>query len=58
MIISRKPLSDADVSKARLLFAESKMETVYAPDMAKGNAFAQFLHTKDREAVSAAIPLM
>ncbi|MBK7931141.1 MAG: hypothetical protein IPJ98_27795 [Bryobacterales bacterium] len=50
VIISRKPLSDADVSKARLLFAESKMETVYAPDMAKGNAFAQFLHTKDREA--------
>lgn len=56
VLISRKPLSDADVSRARLLFTESKMQTVYAPDMTRGNAFVQFLRTKDREAFFANYP--
>lgn len=60
VIISRKPLSAADVERARQLFAESKLETVYAPDMTaaetKDNAFAQFLHAKDRAAFLAGYP--
>ena len=58
VIISRKPFSDSDVSRARLLFAESKMQTVYAPDMTRGhgNAFADFLRAPDRAAFFASYP--
>jgi len=50
VVVSRKPFTDAEVSRARLLFAELKMQTVYAPGMTRGNAFANFLHAKDRAA--------
>jgi hypothetical protein len=56
VLISRKPFSEADVTKARQLFAEGRIETVYAPGMTGGNAFAEFLRSKDRRAFYADYP--
>ncbi len=47
VIISRKPLSDADVVHAREAFQAAGMEVMYVPGDAPANAFGQLLLAKD-----------
>jgi hypothetical protein len=50
VIISRKPLSNADVGRARELLAQSGLDVVYVPGDREGSAFAELLLAPDREA--------
>ena len=50
VIISRLPLSDADVARARQGFADAHMEAVYLPGDAPHNEFGQLLLAKDPRA--------
>ena len=47
VIVSRMPLSDADVAHARQAFAEAHMEAIYLPGDAPHNGFGQLLLAKD-----------
>lgn len=47
VIISRKPLSDADVTQARESFAAAKMNAIYLPGDPPRNEFGQLLLAKD-----------
>ena len=47
VIISRMPLSDADVARARQAFAEAHLEAVYLPGDPPRNEFGQLLLAKD-----------
>ena len=50
VLISRKPLSDADVALARASMQAAGMQQVYVPGDTGGNAFARFLRTPDQQA--------
>lgn len=47
VLISRSPLSDADVAKARESFASAHMTSVYVPGDSAANEFGQLLLAKD-----------
>ena len=47
VVISRLPLSDADVARARQAFADAHMEAVYLPGDPARNEFGQLLLAKD-----------
>jgi hypothetical protein len=47
VLVSRKPLSDEDIARARTLFAAAKMEEVYVPGGAGKNQFYDLLRTPD-----------
>ncbi len=47
VIISRKPLSDAEAAKARAAFTAAGMATVYVPGDGTANEFGQLLLAKD-----------
>ena len=47
VIISRKPLSDADVAKARQAFEDAHMTAMYLPGDPPSNEFGQLLLRKD-----------
>jgi hypothetical protein len=50
VMISREPLSDADVVRARQAFAEANMQAVYLPGDPPRNQFGQLLLAKDPSA--------
>src|SRR6185369_11700263 len=47
VLISRKPFSQADIDRARGLFAATKMQAVYLPGVETHNQFYELLHTAD-----------
>ena len=47
VIISRKPLSDSDIARAKEAFVAAKMQSVYMPGDAPTNEFGQLLLAKD-----------
>ncbi len=47
VIISRKPLSDADAARARAAFTAAHMTTLYVPGDSANNEFGQLLLAKD-----------
>jgi len=47
VIISRKPLSDADIANAREAFVAAKMQSIYMPGDGPVNEFGQLLLAKD-----------
>lgn len=50
IIVARKPVSPADLARARAVIAEAKFETIYLPGSPAKNAFAELLTTTDRAA--------
>lgn len=50
IMISRTPLSDADVARARSAFKDAGMTVLYAPGDASGSAFGQLLLAQDPHA--------
>ncbi|HEY2845751.1 MAG TPA: hypothetical protein VGJ09_18975, partial [Bryobacteraceae bacterium] len=56
VLISRKPFTADDLSKARRLAAESRMEVIYLPGARSDNAFGQLLTTPDPTAFWNAYP--
>ncbi len=50
VIVSRRPLSDTDVAKARDSFAAAKMSAIYLPGDPARNEFGQLLLAKDPRA--------
>jgi hypothetical protein len=47
VLISRKPLSDADIAKAKEAFAAAHLTSVYVPGDGAGNEFGQLLLARD-----------
>jgi hypothetical protein len=48
VLISRKPLADGDLARAREAIRLSNMETVYLPGEPRSNAFVELIKTSDR----------
>src|SRR5205823_14830706 len=46
VVVTRKPLSDADIGRARGLFQAAAMEAVYLPDAVVKNPFYDLLHSQ------------
>ena len=55
-IISRRPLSAEDMTRARAGMAEAKMEAMYLPDERRANPFNELLHSPDPGAYQRAYP--
>jgi hypothetical protein len=49
VLISRRPFSDADVSRAKEAMGLARMELIYAPGDGAKNPFGQLLTTNDRQ---------
>jgi spermidine synthase len=47
VLVSRRPFTPADVTRAQALVSESKMEAMYLPGVASSNAFGQLLASAD-----------
>ncbi len=47
VVIARKPLSDADIARARAGIADAKMEPVYYPGSPNVNPFSELMLSKD-----------
>ncbi len=56
VIFSRKPLSDADVARAKEAFATAGMEAIYLPGDTPRNPFGELLLSKDPAAYQRAYP--
>jgi hypothetical protein len=50
VVISRKPLADSDVARARQFLAESKLQGIYLPGQTESNPFSQLLTSPDPQA--------
>jgi hypothetical protein len=56
VLISRKPFSDEDISRARLGLAGERIQAVYLPGDAPTNPFGQLLRSSDPDAFYAEYP--
>jgi hypothetical protein len=49
VLVSRKPFTDADIDRARALFAVAKVKTMYLPGVETDNQFYDLLHSPNPE---------